>query len=152
MGLGTENRRGSLPGGPEPVQRARFGAFFPQVFAFAHSLTGDEVVAREVVVEAFSRVFEYTPDPDDDEFVILLFEWTREICRAVSLGPARDGGLSGRERELLALLFDARLDHDVVRRLMHASEASLSQSLLSALRKLRSSIASAPNPYLHPAS
>ena len=71
MGLRTRNGNESLPAVAVDIQRARFGAFFPRVFACAHSLTGDETTAREVVIEAFSRAFASPGDLTDDEFALL---------------------------------------------------------------------------------
>ncbi len=71
---------------------------------------------------------------------MLLFATARDICRSMprALG---DGDLSNRERELLALVFDARLSRDKIRRLMRTTEEAVSATLLRALRKLRESAA-----------
>jgi len=141
MGQSTKNGAdGRIPGvARNDLRRARFGAFFPRVFACAHSLTGDETSARETVIEAFSRAFAHPADLNDEEFVILLFATVRDLCR--SAWPAQsDGDLSGRERELLALLFDARLTREEVSRLMRTTEQALSSALLGALRKIRASV------------
>ncbi len=152
MGLTTKNgTKGAIPGTVNDPQGARFGAFFPRVFACAHSLTGDEATAREVVIETFSRTFAHDADLSDDEFVIVLFDTARDLCRAAQPGSGLNGALSCRERELLALVFDARLSMDVIRRLMRTSEQALASALLRALRKLRGSMTAGPHASLRPA-
>jgi DNA-directed RNA polymerase specialized sigma24 family protein len=137
MGLRTKNGNQSFPTVAVDLQRARFGAFFPRVFACAHSLTGDETTAREVVIEAFSRTFAGPGDLTDDEFAILLFATTRDLCRAAQPSASVNDRLNSRERELLALVFDARLSRENIRRLMDTTEQALSSILLRALRKLQ---------------
>ena len=137
MGLRTKNGNGRAPGAAQDLHRARFGAFFPRVFACSHSLTGDETTAREVVVEAFSRAFANPGYLNDDEFALVLFATTRDLCRAAQTGPRVNDRLNSRERELLALVFDARLGREEIRRLMDTTEQALSSILLRALRKLQ---------------
>ena len=140
---GTKATSGRIPSvARSDLQRARFGAYFPRVFACAHSLTGDETAAREAVIEAFSRAFAHPADLNDREFVNLLFATARDLCRSASPSQS-DGDLSGRELELLALLFDARLTREEVSRLMRTSEQALSSALLGALRKIRASLPAA---------
>ena len=146
MGLTTKNgTEGATPGAVNDRQGARFGAYFPRVFACAHSLTGDEATAREVVIEAFSRTFAHDADLSDDEFVMVLFDTARDLCRTAQPGSGLNGALSTRERELLAFVFDARLSRDVIRRLMRTSEQAMSSALLRALRKLRGGMTAGPN-------
>ena len=146
MGLTTKNgAEGATPDAARDPQGARFGAYFPRVFACAHSLTGDEATAREVVIEAFSRTFAHDADLSDDEFVMVLFDTARDLCRTAQPGSGLNGALSTRERELLALVFDARLSMDVIRRLMRTSEQALASALLRALRKLRGGMTAGPN-------
>jgi len=134
------------------IQRARFGAFFPRVFACAHSLTGDETTAREVVIEAFSRAFASPGDLTDDEFALLLFATTRDLSRPAQTSARANDRLNSRERELLALVFDARLSREEIRRLMDTTEQALSSILLQALRKLQTGTKlSAAKPSLRPA-
>jgi hypothetical protein len=82
---------------------------------------------------------------------MVLFDTARELCRAAQPVLATNGALSFRERELPALVFDARLGMDVIRRLMRTSEQALASALLTALRKLRGSMTPEPNPSLRPA-
>lgn len=134
MGLRTRDGNG-IAVAAKDLQRARFGAFFPRVFACAHSLTGNETTAREVTVEAFSRAFAHLVGQSDDDFTLVLFAATRDLCREAN--PGARGRLNSRERELLALVFDARLSGDAIRRLMDTTEQALSSILLGALRKLQ---------------
>lgn len=152
MRLTTKNgTEGSFSSAAKDPQGARFGAYFPRVFACAHSLTGDEDTAREVVIETFSRTFTLDAGLGDDEFAIVLFDTARDLCRAAQPGSGLNGALSRRERELLALVFDARLSMDLIRRLMRTSEQALASALLRALRKLRGSMTVGPNASLRPA-
>jgi DNA-directed RNA polymerase specialized sigma24 family protein len=137
MGLRTKNGNEGFPAVAVDLQRVRFGAFFPRVFACAHSLTGDETTAREVVIEAFSRTFASPGDLTDDEFAIQLFATTRDLCRDAQTSASVNDRLNSRERELLALVFDARLSREEIRRLMDTTEQALSSILLRALRKLQ---------------
>jgi hypothetical protein len=131
------------------LQGERFGAFFSRAFACALSLTGNEARAREVVIEAFSRIFGDHGNLSDDEFVVSLFHSLRELCRALPPNTAQADQLTGRERELLALVFDARLSRDVIRRITRTSEEGISSALLSALRKLRGDAVPAATASLH---
>jgi DNA-directed RNA polymerase specialized sigma24 family protein len=137
MGLRTKNGNVSVPLSAKDVRSQRFGAFFPRVFAFAQSLTGDEKIAREIVVEAFSRTFAHLADMTDAEFALRLFSTARDLCRSTQTTRGVNGRLNSRERELLALIFDARLARDQVRPIMDTTEQALSAILLRALRKLQ---------------
>ncbi len=137
MGLRTKNGNEGFPAVAVDLHRARFGAFFPRVFACAHSLTGDETTAREVVIEAFSRAFASPGDLNEDEFALLLFATTRDLSRTAQTSPSTNDRLNSRERELLALVFDARLSREEIRRLMDTTEQAVSSILLRALRKLQ---------------
>jgi len=143
MGLSTKRGiNGTSPIASVDLQRSRFGTHFPRVFACAYSLTENEAAAKEIVAKAFSRAFVHPADLEDDEFVMLLFATVRDMCRSMPRAQG-DGDLSSRERELLALVFDARLSRDKIRRLMRTTEEAVSATLLGALRKLRESAAPA---------
>jgi DNA-directed RNA polymerase specialized sigma24 family protein len=137
MGLRTKNGNERTPLTAKDLRSARFGAFFPRVFACAHSLTGDETAARGIVVEAFSHAFANPANLSDDEFALLLFSTVRDLCRSAQTTQAVNGRLTSRERELLAFVFDARLSRDEIRRLLDTTERALSSILLGALRKLQ---------------
>jgi hypothetical protein len=119
-------------------EKTRFGTYFPRVFAYAYALTSDEEAAKEIVSEAFSHVLAHSENLSDDEFVVELFSTARDLARASRAADSPSGNLTGREQELLAFLFDARLTHEEIRRLMRTTERALSAALLRALRKLQS--------------
>lgn len=137
-GINGHSPRGSVES--DDVQIARFGELFPRLFAFAHSLTGDEASAREVAAEAFSIAFDHPKVLNDDDFILLLFSAAGEICRGQMANESAPGNLSPGERELLALVFDARLSREKVRRLMRTTEEVLSSTLMEALRKIQESM------------
>ena len=65
MGQSSTNNAGALRVVPKAgaaeiptgsTEKARFGMYFPRVFACAYSLSGDEATAKDVVSVAFSRV------------------------------------------------------------------------------------------------
>jgi len=144
MGLSGENGASWRdPAAATEFHRTRFGAYFPRVFAFAHSLTTDETAAKEAAVEAFSRAFAQRGDLTEEEFVVLLFAGVRDHCRTTR--PARNSGdeLNGTERELLALVFDARLSRAVIRKLLQTTEQAISATLIGALRKVRAGVSPA---------
>ena len=123
------------------TEKTRFGAYFPRVFACALSLTGDEAAAKEVACEAFSQVLARSTYLTEDEFVVQLFATARDVARSSRIAESKSGSLTGREQELLAFVFDARLTHEEIRRLTRTTERALSAALLRALRKLQSGIA-----------
>jgi hypothetical protein len=124
------------------LQRARFGAYFPRVFACAHSLTADETAAREASVEAFSLAFAAPDDLGEDDFTLLLFAAVRDLCRGAR-SFAVSSHLDRGERELLAFVFDARLSRETIRKLMRTTEQAISSTLLAALRKVQSGMSPA---------
>jgi hypothetical protein len=113
------------------------------VFAFGHSLTADETAANEAAVEAFSRAFAQRGDLTEEEFVVLLFSSMRDHCQRIPPAGQRSDELNGRERELLALVFDARLNRELIPKLMQTTEQAISATLLGALRKVRSGVSPA---------
>lgn len=129
---------GAAKGASGNTEKARFGTYFPRVFACAYSLTGDEAAAKDVVSEAFSHVLAHSKDLCEEEFVVELFSTARDLARASSAAGSTNANLTGREQELLAFVFDARLTHEEIRRLMRTTERALSTALLRALRKLQS--------------
>ena len=143
MGSKSDNGARHEPVAATELQKARFGAYFPRVFACAHSLTADEAAAREAAVEAFSRAFSTPDDVGEDDFVVLLFASVRDLCRGVRGFVLTDDNLNRGERELLALVFDARLSREAIRRLMQTTEQAISSMLLAALRKVQAAMPSA---------
>src|SRR2546427_8185025 len=119
MGLRGENGTSSRDSttGTE-LHRARFGAYFPRVFAFAHSLTADETAAKEAAIEAFSRALGGRTDTSEEEFAVQLFTEVRDRCRRIRPAENSSDELNSRERELLARVFDARLSGKAIRKLI----------------------------------
>ena len=141
MGLGGENgasRRDPFAG--TELYRTRFGEYFPRAFAFAHSLTTDETAAKEAAVEAFSRAFAQRGDLTEEEFVVVLFAGVRDHCRTIRPAGKSGDELNRTERELLALVFDARLNRRLIRKLMQTTEQAISATLIGALRKVRAGV------------
>jgi DNA-directed RNA polymerase specialized sigma24 family protein len=125
------------------TQKRRFGTYFPRVFACVYALTGDETVAKDVVCEAFGQVFDLPAELLEEEFIVELFTRARDLSRATRESGAPGGGLTIGEQEVLALVFDARLTREEIRRLVGTTEQGLSATLLLALRKLQEEIAPA---------
>jgi hypothetical protein len=132
--------------GDAAIRKERFGSFFPRAFAFALSLTGDESFSKDVVAEAFGRIFAATTDLTEEEFAVELFTLTRELSRSISPNRIDAYGLTAPEQELLAFVFDARLSHEEIRRLTGTTEHGLTSGLLEALRKLQSATSRATAP------
>jgi hypothetical protein len=137
-GLRAVAMDGAVKGAFAGTEETRFGTYFPRVFACAYSLTGDEAAAKDIVSEAFSHVLAHSKDLSEEEFVVELFSTARDLARASRAAGGASGNLTGREQELLAFVFDARLTHEQIRRLMRTTERALSAGLLRALRKLQS--------------
>jgi DNA-directed RNA polymerase specialized sigma24 family protein len=125
----------------EDIRRSRFASYFPRLFAYAHSLTDDDGRAREIVVEAFARAFAPGKDVSDDEFPVVLFGLARELCREQRSTKRLLDGLSVRERDVIALVFDAQLARPQIASLLGLSDEDLVATLLRGLRKLRASLA-----------
>jgi DNA-directed RNA polymerase specialized sigma24 family protein len=144
MGLRRENGASRRdPVARHELHRTRFGAYFPRVFAFGHSLTADETAAKEAAVEAFSRAFAQRGDFTEEEFVLLLFSSVRDYCRGILPERRFSDDLDGRERELLALVFDARLNRELIRKLLRSTEHAISAILIAALRKVGAGVSPA---------
>lgn len=127
----------------EEALRRSFADYFPKVFAYAYSRTMDEERSREIVIEAFARAFTRRSTGNDDDFAVVLFSVTRDLCSGVrSFSSASDAGLNDPEREVLALLFDAQLTHRQVGSLLTMPEESVVKTLINGLRKLRGAAAS----------
>jgi DNA-directed RNA polymerase specialized sigma24 family protein len=138
---------GSRGGGvavEDETQRSRFGTYFPRVFAYVHHRTGDEGTTRELVAEAFARVFSRAEELKEDEFRLALFGAARELCDGVR-GPSAEG-LTERERDLVSLLFDGQLDRGEVACLMDVREETVTAELVRALKKLRAGLGKSPVP------
>ena len=124
----------------EDTRRARFADYFPRLFAYAHSLTDDDARAREIVIEAFVRAFETRNQLNDDEFTTSLFGLARALCREQKSTKRLVDGLSIRERDVIALVFDAQLSRPQIASLVGLNDDDLVATLLRGLRKLRASL------------
>ena len=133
-------RNGSGPG--ELTVPERFGAYFPRLFAYVRSWTGDDAAASDITVEAFCRAFG-RPAASPAEFRCSLFGAASQLCRRLRPTATHGDGLSRQERDVLSLLFDARLTRDEVSALLSADCGSISSALIRGLAKLRKSAPSA---------
>jgi DNA-directed RNA polymerase specialized sigma24 family protein len=120
-------------------QRSRFGTYFPRVFAYVQHRTGDEDAARELVTEAFTRVFSRPEELREEEFRLALFGAARSLVDDVRV-PALTDGLSEREGDLVSLLFDGLLERAEVASLLDIREETVTAELVRALKKLRSGL------------
>jgi len=125
--------------------RRRFVEYFPRVFAYAYSWTMDEEKSREVVIEAFARSLSRRAAKNEDDFAVVLFSATRDLCSGVrSISGQTNPWLSDPEREVLALLFDAQLTRQQVGSLLTVPEESVVTMLVNGLRKLTNVTATGP--------
>lgn len=128
----------AITDGTSDAQRRRFASYFPKVFAYAHSWTNDEVRSREIVIEAFARAFSRGLHSSEDDFAVVLFSVTRDLCSgARSCSAPNDTVLTDPERDVLALLFDAQLTRRQVGSLLTMPEESVVTTLVNGLRKLK---------------
>ena len=137
-------RAGDGMGVEDEARRTRFGAYFPRVFAYVHHRAGDEGTTRELVTEAFTRVFSRIDELKDDEFRLALFGTARELCDSIRV-PAIEG-LTERERDLVSLLFDGQLERGEVASLLDIREETVTTELVRALKKLRAGLSKSPIP------
>lgn len=138
--MGLRLSPGSAGGGRRvegEARRSRFASYYPRVFAYVQCRTGDEGVTREVLTEAFVRVFSRAGELREEEFRLALFGAARDVMETLRV-PLVEEGLTERERDLVSLLFDGLLDHREVARLLHIEEERVTADLMRALRKLRS--------------
>lgn len=153
MGLKTSRARGDHRVSPDVDGRRkeRFGRYFPRLFAYVRPWVGTDAQARDVVVEVFARAFAYPEPIEDSDFAFVLFGLAREACAgATESGQKRDGGLTGREREVMGLIFDAQMPRCDVARLLGMDERAVGATLVHGLRKLRASMASTQALSLNP--
>ena len=153
MGLKTSRVRGDPRVSPDGDGRRkeRFGAYFPRLFAYVRPWVGTDARARDVVVEVFARAFAYPEPMEDGEFAFVLFGLAREACAGDTEGGQKhDGGLTGREREVMGLIFDAQMPQCDVARLLGVDERAVGAILVHGLRKLRASMASTQALSLNP--
>ena len=135
--MGRTRTVGATAPSGERAQRERFATYFPRVFAYVHSSIRDDTRSREIVIEAFARVFGRDLLSDED-FPMALFSVTRDLCEEFrgNLDHAR-GVLTGPEREVLALLFDAQLTKGQVGDLLQIREDTVTSTLVHGLKKIK---------------
>ncbi len=127
--------------GPEhAAKRQRFEQYFPRVFAYVSSCTGDDSVSRQIAAEAFIRTFAFRRDLNDEDFPVLLFATARDLCHNASSRSGADDGLSGRERDVVSLLFDAQLTRSQVSVLLGLRSEVVASTLIRALKRLRAKL------------
>ena len=117
----------------------RYETYFPRVFAYVYACVGRDKPAQEIVVQAFHRAFQRAGSSDEDRFRTVLFRSARRMCRPVikNRRPNDDDSLDPREREVMSLVFDARLTRGQIAHVFHISETSVSSLLMTGLRKLK---------------
>ncbi|HEU4758704.1 MAG TPA: sigma-70 family RNA polymerase sigma factor [Dehalococcoidia bacterium] len=143
MGLNFPfNRDGGDPAPQGRTLQALFGAHYPRLFAYTRCWAGDDA-AGQIVVEAFCRAFARHPNASDEAFCLSLFATARRLCAAFAARGQPDDPLSPREREVLALLFEAQLSRGDIGRLLKMKEHAVNSALLRGLRKLRASVSPA---------
>jgi DNA-directed RNA polymerase specialized sigma24 family protein len=99
------------------------------------------------VIDSFARVFAQSKATTDEEFPIALFSVAREICHQKGLrGSDAEGDLSSREREVVALVFDAQFNRAQIASLLRLKDADVASVLLRGLRKLRATMTLAQPP------
>lgn len=124
-------------GARRELQKERFGAYFPRVFAYALCTSGDEDAARDITIVTFSDVFAM-PDMREEEFEFVLFRTARQVVSSHAPRVRRRGdGLSAREREVISFIFDAQLDRAQVARVLGIRDETVVATLLRGLRKLK---------------
>lgn len=132
----------------------RFNDYFPRLFAYVHNMVGADIAAHDIVVQAFCRAFERAGSSDEERFRTVLFRTARRLCRPALNHRRTEGGetLNPREREMLALVFDAGLTRDQIARSFRIRGATVTSLLVKGLRKLRQQpSAAAARAHLEPA-
>jgi DNA-directed RNA polymerase specialized sigma24 family protein len=117
-------------------QKGRFETYFPRVFAYALSASGNDETARRITINAFAEAFSL-PDMREPDFEIEMFRIARGLAR-ISRSQSRNAdGLTGRERDVISLVFDAQLQRDQVGSLLSLRPETVLGIMLKGLRKLR---------------
>lgn len=132
------NAGGELEAGE--TRRDRFGEYFPRVFAYVQHNTGDEAVTRELVAEAFTRVFSIPGVAKEADYRLALFRAARDLCGGARVATTAEECLTPRERDIISLLFDAQLRRGEVASILEMEERAVTFELVRALKKLRAGI------------
>ena len=129
---------GAAPDTSRETVRRLFSAYFPRLFAYCLTATGDERAARDLVVEAFGQVTSRASVLGEDDTAVLLFGAARGLCRARQAARRRKReGLTAEEREVLSLVFDAQLCREQIACLLQLNPQDVAAVLARGLRKLR---------------
>jgi len=135
MGLPIFGRNKSQPAQAQD-QRELYNAYFPRLFAFVHSCVREADRATQIIVDSFFDAFASAP-PDEDSFRLMLFRAARGRCwPSLRRAKARDT-LTAREREVVALTFDARLSRAEIGALCRIRDSAVANHLMKGLSKLR---------------
>jgi DNA-directed RNA polymerase specialized sigma24 family protein len=121
-------------GGRSDLQKERFGQYFSRLFAYALAATGEDESAREVAISSFSQAFAM-PDMRVQEFEVALFRAARDLCRTEFRGYRHHDSLNPRERDVLSLLFDARLRRAQISELLGIGQPAVGSALVRGLKK-----------------
>ena len=133
----TKDRAEPRTGARRDLQKERFGAYFPRVFAYVCPGTRDEAAARQVVAAAFVETFAL-PDLREEEFEVELFQAARRLASSGEFRARRHAdGLNAREREVISLVFDAQLDRAQIGRVLAIREETVIAALMRGLRKIQ---------------
>lgn len=133
----------------DEVRQKRFATYFPKVFAYTHSWTNDEARSREIVIEAFARAFNRGAIIADEDFPVVLFGVTRDLCSgARRTADSLAVGLSDPERDVIALLFDAQLTKNQVGSLLKMPEETVLSTLVNGLQKMKRAVTPESKPSL----
>ena len=142
MGLRFFNRKQHTESS-EPTEiggtKERYDAYFPRLFGYVRSCVGGDMPAQEIVVQAFYQAFRRAGNRDEDQFRAMLFRSARRLCRPALKDRQPDDGdpLNAREREVVALVFDAGLSREQISHLFRIRPGTVSSLLMTALRKLK---------------
>ncbi len=136
MGLPILNRRKTRPA-TTADPRELYNSYFPRLFAFVHSCVREADAATRIIVDSFFDAFASAPS-DEEGFRFVLFRAARSRCRpSLNKAGARGDPLTPREREVVALTFDARLTRTEIGRLCRMRSAAVAAHLIKGLSKLR---------------
>ena len=126
------------------MQRERFGAYFPRVFAYSLVVTGEEAAAKEMTTAAFAEAFAL-PDMREGEFEVEVFRIAREMGQQAEVRTKGTDGLSTRERDVISLIFDAQLNREQIGLVLGVKPETVVATLFRGLRKLKAEMKSTAN-------
>ena len=131
------NWHNARPAGVDSAAK-RFSVYFRPLFAYVRSCVGEDA-AEDIVVRAFCRAFERAGSGDEERFRSVLFRSARLLCRPALNAHSPNNGdpLDRREREVLSLVFDARLSREQITRIFRIRASRVSAALISGLHKLK---------------